>query len=90
MAAGRLVSEVVIEGDDAVHFRPSEVERLGDERHGRRRHVTEGGLHIVENGKQRTFAARVAADDVVALRFAPRRHAETLQMATGRTTAIAA
>ena len=66
-------------------FRAREIERIGDDRHGRSRDVAKGGLDVVENGQQRTLATYVAADDVVALRFAPRRHVEILQMATGRT-----
>ena len=58
-----------------MHLRARQVERLGDERHGLRRHVAEGGLYVVEDGQQRTLAPRVAADDVVGLRFVPRRHA---------------
>ena len=69
MAARRLVTEVMIEGDDAMHLRAGEVQRLGDDRHGLCRHVTERGLNAMQDRQQRALAPRVAADDVVALRF---------------------
>jgi hypothetical protein len=76
----------MVERDDAMHFRAREIERVGDDGHGRRRHVAKGGLDVVENGQQRALATRVSADDVVGLRFIPRRHTGTLQMAIGRTS----
>ena len=42
MAAGRLAAEIMVEGDDAVHLGARQVQRLGDERHRRLRHIAEG------------------------------------------------
>ena len=61
MAAGRLAAEVVVEGDDAVHLGARQVQRLGDERHRRLRHVAEGVLQRVQDRQQRAFAMALGA-----------------------------
>ena len=62
-----------------MHFRPGEVEGLGDEGHGRARHAAERRLNVVKDRQQRAFAAVMAADDLGGLRFAPGRHGGMLR-----------
>ena len=40
-----------------------EIERLGDQRHGRFRHAAEGLLHFVQDGKDGAFHMRLRGDD---------------------------
>src|SRR5205085_8417151 len=63
----RRALEVVIESDDAVHLGAGEVQRLGDERHGRGRDVAKRGLDVVEDRQQRALALLVPAQDLADL-----------------------
>ena len=62
MAAGRLMAEIVIEGDDAMHLGAGDIERFGDQRLGCLIDIAEFFLQCVEHRQQRTFAPRMLAD----------------------------
>jgi hypothetical protein len=51
MPAGRSLAEVMIEGDDPVHFRARQIKRLRDQRHRRVRDIAKGFLQLVQDGQ---------------------------------------
>ena len=61
--ARRPGAEVMVEGDDAVHFRARQVERARDHGHGARRYAAEVGLHVMQHLDQRAVAVAMALDD---------------------------
>ena len=63
MPAGGMVAVVVIEGDDAMHLGPGDVQRLGDDRQGFGRHIAELVLNAVQDRQQRAFEALQLLDD---------------------------
>ena len=56
MPARRLAPEIMVEGDDAVHFRARDVERFGDRRDGVFRDVADRFLHRVQDRQQPPLA----------------------------------
>ena len=72
MAAGRRAAEVVIEGDDAVHFGARDVQRLGDQRLGRFIDVAELLLQGVQDRQQRAFAIQAFPNALQRDLFIPR------------------
>ena len=63
MPAGRLMAEIVIEGDDAMHLGAGDVQRVGDQRLGRLVDIAELGLQGVQDRQERTFAVRKFANE---------------------------
>src|SRR5882672_869387 len=53
VAAGRMITEVVVEGDDAVDFRDRQVEAIRDHRHGVARDMAELVLYLVQDLEER-------------------------------------
>jgi hypothetical protein len=62
VAAGRMATEVVIEGQHAVHLGPRQVQGARYRLHRLRRHVPEPVLHVVQQRQQRAGAAAMAFD----------------------------
>src|SRR5688572_7511133 len=62
MTAGRLLAEVVIEADDAVHFGARDVQAIGDQRHGLGRHTAQLVLHGMQDFQQRSRLVREARE----------------------------
>ena len=67
MAAGRRAAEIVVEGDDAVDLGARQIERLGDQRHGRFGDVAERLLQGVQDRQQRPSASRAPRSHVPAI-----------------------
>ena len=78
--AGRLAAEVMIKGDDAVHFGPGDIQRLGDQRLGGRIDVAELLLQRVQDRQQRAFAIEVLANAGNAQRPYPREPGRLLRL----------
>jgi hypothetical protein len=72
MPAGRLVAQVVIEGENAVHLGTREVERLRDQRDRRLRHMAEDVLQRLQDHQRRPFPIRMRGDDRCRLVRVPR------------------
>ena len=64
VAAGRLAAEIVVEGDDAMHFGARDIQRFGDQRLGGFVDVAELLLQGVQDRQQRAFKAAVLGDDL--------------------------
>ena len=60
-STGGRLSEVVVEGEDAMHFGAREIERLGDERNGCGRDIAQRSLHCVQDQQQRAGLGYVVA-----------------------------
>ena len=78
---GRLLAEVMIEGDGAVDLGAGQVQRLGDQRHGGFRHATERLLQFVQDGEDGALHKRFAGDDFASALSVPSfvsRHAQLL------------
>ena len=63
MAAGRMRAIVMIEGDDAVHLGPRDVQRFGDHRQRFLRHIAELFLDAVQDRQKRAFQPLQILDD---------------------------
>src|SRR6266436_7619154 len=63
MTAGRLFSKIMIEGEDAIDLGAREVERGGDHRNCRLRHIAERFLERVQDHQRRSVEAGVLGDD---------------------------
>ncbi len=71
MAAGGLVAEVMIEGEDAMDFGARQIERRGDHRNRRLRHIAERFLQRVQDHQRRAFGLVMFGDDLGAARLVP-------------------
>ena len=71
MTACRLVAEIMIESEHAMHFGARQIERCGDHRNGGPRHVAERLLKRVQDDERGAFQAVVLGDDLGAARLIP-------------------
>ena len=55
MPAGRMAAVIMVEGDDAMHLGPGDVQRLGDDRQRFLRHMAEFFLDAVQDRQKRAF-----------------------------------
>ena len=69
-AVGRAF-QVMIESDDAVHFRARQIQHFGDDRHGTVGDMTERRLDIVQDGQQGALPVVMPAEDLLDVRGRP-------------------
>src|ERR1700754_1857113 len=65
MPARELAAEIMIEGEHAMDLRARQVERGGDHRDSRLRHIAEGFLQRVQDQQRRAFEVPMLRDDLV-------------------------
>src|ERR1700757_5281756 len=63
MVAARLVTKIMVEGNDPVHFGAGEVQRLSDERHAGRADAAKFFEETVKNWEHRAFKPGMFGDD---------------------------
>jgi hypothetical protein len=65
MRPGPFVAKVVVEGHDAVNFRPRDIQLLGYHWNSASGYVTKGCLDVVQYFEERTRSLLVLRDDAV-------------------------